>query len=159
MSVAAGLAQAGARQGRPDGGLHAAADGGGRPTDGDVGGQGLGVDLAGSLSSLLSPCADMSRFNLISQNSTLSTTAQETPGTSILHARRHRAHHRHTKEMEDPVHRLSPPPDRAPRHHHPDHQTRPLQNRLVTPHMNNALRRRIRREGEVDCRLFKCVIF
>lgn len=76
----------------------------------------------------------------------------------ILHARRYRARHRHTEEMEDPVHRLPPPPGRAPRHHRPGHQARPLQNRLVTPHMNNTLRRRIRREGEVDCGLLKCVI-
>ena len=36
-----------------------------------------------SLSSLLSPCAVIIRLYLISQNSTLSTTVQETPGTSM----------------------------------------------------------------------------
>ena len=34
------------------------------------------------MSSLLSLCADIIRLYLISQNSTLSTTVQETPGTS-----------------------------------------------------------------------------
>ena len=35
------------------------------------------------MSSLLNLCADIIRLYLISQNSTLSTTVQETPGTSV----------------------------------------------------------------------------
>lgn len=51
-----------------------------------------------------------------------------------------------TEELEDPVRR--PPPGAAPQHHHPDHRTRVLQNRLIRSHMTG-----VRHRFAVRCRV------